>query len=73
MLNREYAEQYNKELEKMSFEKLCELKKVLEERFNVIVSFCAPDDGTSEKISMVEKAIDRANINRRMARILSRG
>lgn len=59
MLDREYAGQYKKELEKMSLEKLNELKKVLETRFNVIVSFCAPDDGTSEKISMVEKAIEK--------------
>ena len=71
-LAKEYKEKYRKELETMSFEKLIELKDVLIERQAFIEMVGAVDEGIDEKLKMVEKAIERADIMERVQRILCR-
>lgn len=73
MLSKELRETFESEIRGLSFEGLCELKGILAERIRTIKALGAVEDGSEEKMEIVEKAIEKKNIERRVARMLRRG
>lgn len=73
MMSKDMRESFEKVVEGASFETLCELKRVLAERIKTIKALGAIEDGSEEKMKIVEKAIEKKNIERRIARMLRKG